>query len=76
MDCIDGTQAHIWIIEPAAGPISGACCSRCRQTRTFDNAPVGTWQFEKAIYHVGPKPPVVEPPRERGRMGGQRYQEE
>ena len=38
MECIDGTQAHYWMIEPSKGSTSCGTCNRCNETRKFHNS--------------------------------------
>ena len=38
MECIDGTQAHYWIIESSKGSISKGTCNKCNQVKKFTNS--------------------------------------
>lgn len=37
-NCIDGTQAHYWEIEPSKGHISMGTCNKCKQVKKFTNS--------------------------------------
>jgi len=38
MDCIDGTLAHHWEIEPSNGATSKGTCKKCKVTLKFSNS--------------------------------------
>ena len=38
MDCIDGTLAHHWEIEPSNGATSKGTCRKCKQIKRFANS--------------------------------------
>ena len=38
MDCIDGTLAHHWMIEPSRGSTSNGTCKKCKVTLKFSNS--------------------------------------
>ena len=56
MDCIDGTLAHYWEIEPSNGSTSKGKCKKCGGTQRFHNSigAVTSWkeagqQFQKKV---------------------------
>ena len=38
LECIDGTLAHYWIIEPGKGATSKGTCKKCKQIQSFSNS--------------------------------------
>jgi len=38
VECIDGTQAHHWEIEPSNGSTSKGTCRKCKQVQKFHNS--------------------------------------
>ena len=38
MECVDGTLAHHWLIEPSKGKVSIGTCRKCNQIRKFSNS--------------------------------------
>jgi len=41
VECIDGTQAHHWDIEPSQGSTSTGTCNKCNQVKKFTNSIMG-----------------------------------
>ena len=46
MECIDGTQAHHWMIDPSRSATSKGTCKRCGSTQKFHNSigAMTTWK--------------------------------
>jgi len=38
LDCIDGTLAHHWEIEPSNGKYSTGTCKKCNEIKKFSNS--------------------------------------
>ena len=49
MECIDGTQAHHWLIESSNGQWSNGICKKCKQVEKFANSytPVSQWKHNQ-----------------------------
>ena len=56
MECIDGTPAQYWEIEPSNGSMSSGTCKKCKAKQKFSNSigAVTSWkeagqQYQKKV---------------------------
>ena len=56
MDCIDGTLAHHWEIQPSNGATSKGTCKKCKEIRKFSNSigALTTWREAGKAYQRRP----------------------